>query len=476
MIKAFKFLIFTSWVVMLGCDNKLDIKPEDTLVETDVFAEEALAERALGEAYLQLARASVNTTFTLADFTTDITESNDNEFFNKFIDGNLRPQDETIADFWLSYYSAINSANGLITNIPRFGTYDQEIQSQHVGEAKFVRAFAYLKLLCLYGEGALTKNMAGMGLPLQLTPFAGYNEDDELLPRSTVQQVYDQIIKDLKEAAEAVPQSYGTSSSANLDNRTRVTKGGAHALLSRTYLYMGDFEEAADYAQLVIDQVDTYELTQDITELFPDNTEVIETNMTKEYILGYPFSFNQMGSNNVSFSYYFKLSLWVDENFVNAYPPEDLRIATLIFEGDTENNQHIVEGRRTTAKYSHPFGRDNVPMIRLAEVMLTRAEALARTGGVNQESIHLLNTVHQRSNPTADDLVMGDFADSQQLIDEILRERKLELAFEGHARYDLMRTDQPLRNPNVSQDHKILPIPQLDIDISKGVIKQNPGY
>ncbi|HNP19588.1 MAG TPA: RagB/SusD family nutrient uptake outer membrane protein [Fulvivirga sp.] len=475
MRRQFKYL-FIGVVLITSCDSKLDIKPEDTLVETDVFAEEALAERALGEAYLKLVRSTTNTTFTYGDFTTDVAVTNNIEFYNNYIDGNVRPDDQSLSGFWLDYYSAVNSANALVVNIPKYGAYDQNIQDQHIGEAKFIRAFAYLKLLNLFGEGALTKNMSGLGLPMPLTPFEGYNEKDAVLPRSSVQEVYDQIIKDLEEAAVAVPESYGTSSSGNLDTRTRATKGAAYALLSRTYLYMGDYPKAADYAQQVINLNGIYELDDDLTNLFPNNFPDPQTSISPEYIFGYPFSSNQMGSNNLGFSYFYKLSIWVNEDFIATYPAGDLRVDQLIFIGDTQYNKQVVAGRRTTVKFSNPNGRSNVPMLRLAEVILTRAEALARTNGVNQESVDLLNEIYKRANPTATDHVLADFGNGQQLVDEILKERKFELAYEGQTRYDLIRTGRSLKNPNIPENYKVLPIPQIDIDIGKGIIIQNPGY
>lgn len=471
-----KIVSLNCLLALLCCDDKLDLKPEDTLVETDVFAEEALAERALGEAYVLLVNASTGTAYTLGDFTTDIAEANNVEFFSKFINGDLRTEDETVTGFWLAYYATINAANGLIVNIPKFGTYDPAVEEQHIAEAKFIRAFAYLNLLNLFGDGSLSQNMEGLGLPLQLQPFMGYDEDDPITPRATVQEVYDQIIKDLTEAGEILPVDYGTSSMANMDTRSRATRGTVNALLSRVYLYMGDFERAAQVAALVMAETSVYELNDNLRSLFPDNFVRTSRAMTKEYIFGYPHSQDRLGSNNISFAYHFKLSLWASEDFIAEYASGDLRGDTLIYAGDVDNNQHIVADRRTTFKFTEPFGRDNVPMIRLAEIMLTRAEALARTNGINQESLDLLNTIHQRSAPSSQALQPGDFADAQELIDRILQERKLELAFEGLHRNDLIRTGRPLRNPEVPVERMILPIPQTDIDISGGVIRQNPGY
>ena len=81
-------------------------------------------------------------------------------------------------------------------------------------------------------------------------------------------------------------------------------------------------------------------------------------------------------------------------------------------------------------------------MIRLAEVMLTRAECLVRTTDLNEEAVDLLNQIWQRAMPDALPFELSDFADATELLDAILLERQLELAFEGHHRYDLIRTGQ----------------------------------
>jgi hypothetical protein len=72
--------------------------------------------------------------------------------------------------------------------------------------------------------------------------------------------------------------------------------------------------------------------------------------------------------------------------------------------------------------------------------------------------------------------VASDFANADALVERILEERKFELAFEGFYRYDLIRTGKPLHTPDLPETKKVLPIPQLEIDISDGIIKQNPGY
>ncbi len=108
---------------------------------------------------------------------------------------------------------------------------------------------------------------------------------------------------------------------------------------------------------------------------------------------------------------------------------------------------------------------------------LTRAEALARLQGINDESITHLNDIMRKAfqtKPAA--YTQASFASAQQLIDQILVERMKELAFEGHTRWDLIRTGRNLRNPALNNDKKILPIPNYDVNISYGSIVQNKGY
>lgn len=465
------FVLLITFLVT-GCDNYLDIKPEDRLVETDVFKEQSLAERALGDAYLTFATTESGMIYMLGDFTTEIVESANTEFYSKFVDGLVGPEDETVAGFWLDYYAVINLANSLIVKIPELGEYDPELEERHVAEAKFIRAFAYLKLLTLFGDGALTGKMDGLGLPLQLVPFMGYSSEDSPLPRSTVAQTYDHIIKDLTEGKDVLPESYQT----NLDTRSRATKGAALALLSRVYLYMQEYELAAEYAEMVLDLNSVYIFESDLTVLFPDNSQRNLTAFSNEYIFGFPFAQDRMGNNNISYSYFFKLSLWADEDFLSTYEPGDLRYDQLIYSGDTQYNQHLTAERRSTFKFPEAFGRDNVPMIRLTEILLIKAEALARTTGVNQMSVDILNQVRSRAFENYEDLTMGDFPSMDVLVNSIMNERKFELAFEGFHRFDLIRTNRPLRNQDLEEDLKVLPIPQSDIFLSRNIIVQNPGY
>lgn len=474
-MKNLKYLLsFAILFAVNSCNKKLDLAPENTLVEKDVFKTEAGAEEALSEAYYTFLNTLSNYfAYSYADFTTPIL--NKNAYYNTYDLGQATPVDFYVVSTWTAYFDAINSANNVIEKIPLLGEFPDAKKKQFVAEGKFIRAFCYLNLLCLYGDGALSGDMNGLGLPLQLTPFKGYNTG-EIIPRSTNSEVYAQIIKDLQESLPDLPDKQ----SDDMKTRSRATTGSANALLARTYLYMGNYKDAAAAAKIVLDQEPAvYTLNNNLLSLFPPDPDGGPKSFTSEYIFGLPVS--QLVSSSTSLTnglggtYFYKRSYWINPDFINEFEPGDLRVSQLMWKGDSVYNPNMFN-EKATFKFNNSNGRENVPLIRFAEIILTRAEALARLNGVNDESINLLNRIRSRSLPSATPYLSSDFSNGDALVQKILLQRKFELAFEGLHRYDLIRTRQPLHNPDIAENKKVLPIPQAEVDISFNIIKQNSGY
>lgn len=461
--------------IFSACDRQLDLSPEDTLVDSEVFSNELATEQALADAYMRLFRAATgNIAYTFGDFTTANVEHS--LFYDIYEDGSVDPSDSGVEAVWENYYRAINVVNNIIDKIPRFAGYSQQKQDQFIAEARFIRALAYLDLLKLYGDGALTGQMDGMGVPLQLTPFEGYDTED-VVPRATNAEVFAQILADLTDPLSDLPERH----TSELATRSRATKGSALGLQARTLLYMHRYGDAAAAAGTVLQSVPSvYQLATDVWTVFPLNSDGGAKALASEYLFGFPVSHITSSStslnNNLANAYFFKRTLWIPESFVNFHDATDRRRTRLMFKGDSVYNPDMF-GTLTTFKYNNSNGRDNVSILRLPEVMLTRAEALVReSNNVVPESVTLLNQVRNRAIPNVVPYSTGSFADANALLNAILEERRKELAFEGHHRYDRIRNGLPPRDNGLPADQWMLPIPQREINVSEGVIEQNPGY
>jgi hypothetical protein len=170
-------------------------------------------------------------------------------------------------------------------------------------------------------------------------------------------------------------------------------------------------------------------------------------------------------------------------DLVNAYLQESGDRRLLL--SDSATGADVVR-RRFTLKYPDGVTNDDdAPLIRVTEMYLNRAEALAELNGVNQESITLINALRTRAGLTP--WTLTTFTTKQAFINAILNERRKELAFEGHRRMDLLRRGLPLRSSgstaaiskpcDAASPRVILPIPNREIEINPGLQgQQNPGY
>ncbi|SDK65736.1 SusD family protein [Pedobacter sp. ok626] len=443
-------------LMMSACNKQLDLVPENNLVEEQVLADKATAERLLAGGFINQ-YSTERTILPMADQSTGIAYLVTNNFYT----GVLDPYQSNIAGFWSTHYKAINIANVIINNLPREAKFDISIQKQYIAEAKFLRAYSYFRLALLFGYKVLGDNSdANPCVPLQLNPFASASV---IIPRATNKQVLDRVVQDLEEAIPDLPSAYPDAANMDMKLRSRAVKAVGMAFLSRVYLYLNNFDKAIDNANLVLAN-NNYVLAASPANVFPDNKLVIagaaNISFNKEVVYGYPVSFGISTTN---------LAYVVDPSFIQTYTPNDIRGSMVIKNAQNQN---------TTSKYSSPAFYDNIMVIRLSEVMLNKAEALARRDGLNQTSIDILNAIYQRAFVVGQKpafYTMASFADKNALVSRILLERRWELAYEGHDRFDKIRAGLPI-NPVLPLNRYALPIPQADVDITSGVLAQNLGY
>jgi hypothetical protein len=485
-----KIITFSLLVASLGaCKKELAIQPEQNVSDQVVFTSKAGAQSALLGVYstAQILDVFGSLPQLIGDYQADNVE-----FVGSF------PTLQEIRDFttlstnsnvqliWQNHYRVILRANSIITRVPgitEIGFTDAE-KKQMVAEAKFMRAITYFQLVNLFAQPFNCSNGSNLGVPLVLSEFTG---TIEFPARSTVAQVHAQIKKDLD---ESIPDLLNVSQfTATSEKRGRATKGAARALLSRFHLYRGEWQLAADFAnQIIIAPAADYALATNYgfyDALTAEDIFVSIMTTTDN---------SRTGSGGWA-GYYRPTSATVPAtgggrgdapfttDLVNAYLQESGDRRLLL--SDSATGADVVR-RRFTLKYPDGVTNDDdAPLIRVTEMYLNRAEALAELNGVNQESITLINALRTRAGLTP--WTLTTFTTKQAFINAILNERRKELAFEGHRRMDLLRRGLPLRSSgstaaiskpcDAASPRVILPIPNREIEINPGLQgQQNPGY
>jgi hypothetical protein len=455
---------------LFSCSKDLDQDPEQAIPTDEVFTSGPTALSALYGVYSRTQRPEVfgGQPQIIADYMADnsnyVGSTVQLSEISNFVTSTTNSM---LSEIWRIHFDAIMGANAVVDKVPGIQdpSFTASDRKMYVAEAKFMRAILYFDLLNLFSQPYQVAQGGSPGIPLVTASFDG----TIVYPaRSTVNEVQTQIEKDL---LDALPDLSDTFSDPLLA-RGRATKGAANALLSRLYLYREQWDKAAQFAKAVLD-APYYELAVDYSFYDGNTTEDVFSIQNTE----------ADGPGALSWAgYYRPTSAGRGEcpfspELIQAFSAEanDKRFA-MSDEGPAANK----ETRRFTLKFPNAGTyKDNAPLIRVTEMYLNRAEALASANGVNQESIGLMNALRRRAGLTEWDITT--FATPDALITAILNERRKELCFEGHRRMDVLRRGQSLRandpEKKAGADRVILPIPQREIDLSPALKgHQNPGY
>ncbi|MDJ1493443.1 RagB/SusD family nutrient uptake outer membrane protein [Cytophagaceae bacterium DM2B3-1] len=437
---------------MSSCNNKLDVTPIQEIDETNALTTSPAVIAALTGAYDGL--QSDDTYAGAISYTADLvgddrevvfagTFSSLDELWRKTI----ATTNTQVRDTWLGCYDVINRVNNVLEALP---IVVEDERARVEGEALFIRAAMHFELVRLFAKSWNDGNPAqNPGVPIILTATHVPLDETDYPARATVAEVYAQVISDLTKAESLLEDASGGST---LANKQVVT-----AMLSRVYLMQGNYTAARDAANAVIES-EAYTLLSDFTEAF-NNYEIFGGTPTAENIFSIKVT-NQDGVNGlntffVSSGYGGRGDIRVQQKHLQLYEENDVR-GTFFY---TSSNRVFTE------KYTDQYG--NVPIIRFAEMYLTRAEANFRLGeSVGAAPVDDINVIRERAglNPLA-----------TVNLSQILKERKLELAFEGHLLHDLKRTEQSVGDLPFNANELVLPIPQRERDTNKN-LTQNPGY
>lgn len=469
-------LVSACILINTSCEKEIDLTAQQSLDVSGAFTNEDAAQSTLLGVYstCQVLEMNGGMPQIISDFMSDnSTFVGSFPTFQEIRDFNTLSTNANVQGIWQQHYRVIARANDVIAAVPGVpGTgFTAAERAQFIAEAKFLRALAHFQLVNLFAQPFNLSSGTNLGIPIVITPFTG---TVTFPARNTVAEVYTQVIKDLTEAAADLPATYANATST----RGRATKGAAQALLSRVYLYKGDFANAATNAKLVLDASSTYAPAGNYTfwtskntseDVFTIQNSAVDNGRTGT---GGWASWHRPAANGGRGDIKFSAEL------IAAYTAEsgDLRYNLKSAGTGADNNPATF-----STKWSDAVNNaDNAPVIRTTEIVLNYVEAKAEVdNAVSQDLIDRMNVLRTRAG--LPNWTLATFATKSDFVDAVLNERWKELAFEGHRRMDLLRRGKNLRAANANAafgaNKTILPIPQREIDNNPSLVgKQNAGF
>ena len=478
-------------MLQLGCQEEfLDKGLLGELEETNFMQNESDAILATNAIYNTLRDWRYLGGFPFLDILSDQSRKGSNPSdgiqIQAFEDFTFTPSDAPISGWYSTLYLAIKRTNIVIERAPDI-EMDENLKQRLIGEAKFIRAFTYFKLVRGFG---------GVSLITSTTP-------ERIVPRSTVEAVYELIIDDLLNAIENLPER----SDYPPEDLGRATRGAAKGILAKVYLFRNDFSNAAKLSLEVINSGE-YSLDPDFENVFSKDGEfgsgsIFEFGGRPEGFAegGLQYGNTQGVRSNPNRGWGFNRPSWaLLESFEEGDPRRE---GTVIFlneildnvqiGGDDatpdttfDSNGNILEIECYNQKVWVPGTGPleswdaNYRALRLADVLLIAAESLNETNDPSSALIYL-NQVRARARGN-NNSILPDITetDKNALREIILKERNAELALEQHRFFDLIRTGKAAEVLGSlgfqSNKHELLPIPQSEIDLSEGALSQNPGW
>lgn len=427
-----------------------------------------------------------------------------------------------IYEIWQQHYATIRRANIAIAKIPTI-EFDANLKGRLIGEAKFLRGLYYFNLVRLYGD-----------IPLITEPQDFIKASEYAIAKSPSTEVYLQIEKDLKEAADALPVSYTSP------NVGRATKGAAKALLAKVYLtkaslplnITSNYADAVRVAEEVLSPADggTGNFGYDLFDNYAD-AFLPATKNGKEHIFSAQFKSNSQAQGNnenpraimsnipgltgnyAHMTRFYTVGTDKFYSIYKLYPANDKRRdVTFVTRYTSPSNGNFyslgIDGKAYTYKSTDPaptvelvpfFNKfwdpsstaitsessANVPILRYSDLLLVHAEAENELNGPTAKAFKSLNRVRKRAG--LPELNLTTTPDKNTFREAVYLDRRLELVYEYQRWFDLIRQKDANGNStfvanlhkvgktNAKDKHRLYPIPQSEID-NNPLLTQNPGW
>jgi len=458
MKRAIHYYLFLTMLFSCGCRRSLDFTANSngwSEREVQLSSFEGIMEAVNGN-YILLRKSNGNF-HTFSELRGNTVSISPDASGYSIFDYVQDPGHPSIEEYWIEAYALVIACNEVLEGMARFEKSQQFVNLSPAGRASllhakgetlFLRGYTYFNLVRLFGRPYYQRPQVNPGVMIK------NNTDINFIPgRSTVKEVYAQVIEDLMSADSAMTADVG---------RTNVyaSRTAAWALLSRVYLYMGGTFDAADknanqqvllYADKVIGERKFRLLEGNAYDTLYNNEygnpEIIFASTNKEQGIDYMPVWEVAGS------------LW------QAFTPDDHR--RVFFEQQPPD-------QRLVTKKNEEIGAPFIHL-RLAEVYLNKAEALFKMDSITQ-ALDALNVIHTRAGLPA--LL---YSGRSQLQQDIMLERRLELCFESHSGFDDYRIGLPMIRPAVgtgaifevfpTDKRVVLPIPQREMDANPRMVQ-----
>ncbi|KAA2219895.1 MULTISPECIES: RagB/SusD family nutrient uptake outer membrane protein [Maribacter] len=481
-------LVFITVALFVRCESTIEPEIFSETAPENLFESLQGVEAILNGAYANFAEVggndaaqqlSVEEIMTDGGFTTEGAIANWATNFQDFVLDGVGSRLYPV--FWNQPYQAIRNSNILLENLEA-ANIDDASKILITAEARFIRAASYYKLYMRFGP----------------TPLRTSTTQELEIPRASEEEILNFIETELSQAMLNLPNP-GTEKQWG-----RAHKGAAMGVLTKFYLNTKQWEKCATMAQNVI-SMGYYELFPEYFELFQvkseRNRELLWVRTAKADLgreanisfmnFAWPQSFARDPNTGLEFCdgcRNFATMLRIRDDFWLSFDSNDKRTSLILKEyintsGELINllppNDNVRPFKYWPADdFAGPAYGNDIPDIRYADILLSRAEALNELDGPNQESIDLINQVRNRAG--LPNLVLSDFGSKDELNDHILKERGWEFWWEGKRRHDLIRHDkfisQAIARGIPAQDHMVrYPIPQFALDANP-LLKQNEGY
>lgn len=484
-MKKINIYILTALITLSSCEAFLSEDPKSSISSENFFKTQSDALVSINAIYSSITGYYSNSASYIGDVSTEIANLGEGNGGLDVME--YTTVDGTVRDVWSVLYRTINYANLSMKHIPEI-QMDQAIKERCIAEARFLRALSYFELVKCFG-----------GVPKITEPTV--DESNNYLPRATSDEIYELIIQDL-EHAESV-----------LKNTTEVgrpTSGAAKAMLAKVYIQRGDWVNTLKKTSEVI-QLGIYNLCPNYKDVF----DVTKENGI-EHIFSIQFKSGDVKGGGSSYTPRFASrnpnimlhgliagsGIAAESKFYNSIPDHYRKEISIVAEFPSQHYPEITikgiaQAGPCCMKYWDPNygvniggGDTNWIVVRYADVLLMHAEAENEINGPTADAYEKINAVRQRARdrnankidepeelielPNLENLSKEEFREA------VAKERAWELCFEGHHRWDLLRTNKFLEVMKESgqepqEKHLLLPIPFLEIEANPN-LTQNPNY